>query len=59
MSLVNWKQKRDKYEDEDDSEDDDAVKEVRFANSLKEVKFIKSDSVNARAMKVMGGKWQW
>jgi len=59
MGLVNWKRKKDKYEDEDDSEDDDEVKGVKFANSLKEVKFIKNDSVNARAMEVMGGKWKW
>jgi len=59
MGLVKWKQKRDKYNDEDDSEDDDEAKEVKFSNSLKEVKFIKNDSVNAKAMEVMGGKWKW
>ena len=58
MGLVKWKQKRDKYNDEDDSEDDDEAKEVKFSNSLKEVKFIKNDSVNAKAMEVMGGKWK-
>jgi len=59
MSLVNWKKKRDNYEDDDDSEDDDEVKDVKFAQSLKEVKFIKNDSVNAHAMKTMGGRWKW
>jgi len=59
MGLVNWKQKRDKYDDDDDSEHDDEVKDVRFDSSLKEVKFIKSDSVNARAMDAMGGRWKW
>ena len=59
MSLVNWKQKQDKYDDDDDGREDDEVKEVQFASSLKEVKFIKNDSVNSNAMKVMGGKWKW
>ena len=59
MGLVNWKQKRDKYDDDDDSEHDDEAKDVKFAAGLKEVKFIKSDSVNANAMKIMGGKWKW
>jgi len=58
MGLVNWKQKRDKYPDEEDDEHDDEVKDVKFS-SMKEVKFIKSDSVNARAMKTMGGRWKW
>jgi len=56
MSLVSWKKKRDKYEDDDD----DAVKGVKFVKELKGVEFIKSDSANAKAMKKMGGKqWQW
>lgn len=59
MSLVNWKTKRDKYDDEDADEDDDAIKGVRFNKELKGVRFIKSDSENARAMKAMGGKWKW
>jgi len=59
MSLVNWKHQRDKYDDDDDGEDDDECKGVKFAGSLKEVKFIKNDSVNAKAMEVMGGKWKW
>ena len=35
------------------------AKKVKFAGSLKAVKFIKCDSVNARAMDAMGGRWKW
>lgn len=59
MSLVNWKKKLDKYGDESDGDDDDEVKEVKFAKRLKPVEFIKSDSVNAKAMKSMGMKQWW
>ena len=59
MSLVNWKKKLDKYKDDGDDEDDDECKGVKFSDSLKDVKFIKNDRVNAKAMEVMGGKWQW
>lgn len=59
MSLVSWKKKRDKCGDESDGDDDDEVKEVKFANRLKPVEFIKSDSVNAKAMKSMGMKQWW
>jgi len=56
-SLVSWKQKRDKHNDEYDCECDDEVKAPRLSHTLQDVTFIKSDETNARAMRIMKMKW--
>lgn len=56
--LVSWKHKRDKHDD-DYVDDDTDMHEPRLSDSLNEVVFIKRDSVNGKAMKILGGKWKW
>jgi len=53
MGLVNWK--REKY----NKKEKDEVEDIELEDQLEEVKFIKDDGYNSRAMSVMGGKWKW
>lgn len=57
-SLVFWKRKRDKYDDEAD-EDDTEAREPRLVDSMQESKFIMRDETNAKAMKTMRMKKWW
>jgi hypothetical protein len=54
-SLVKWKKKRDKYDDETDG--DFEIHSPRLTDTIQEVEFIKRDSVNAKAMRIMKIKW--
>lgn len=54
-SLVHWKRKRDKYNDEADGDFD--VRSPRLTDTMQTPEFIKRDETNARAMKVMKAKW--
>jgi len=54
-SLVFWKQKTSKYQDDDD--DIEGVKGPRLIDSMSEVSFINKDKTNAKAMEKLGLKW--
>ena len=55
-SLVFWKKKRDRYDDETD-EDDTEARSPRLVDSIQECKFIMRDERNAKTMKTLGMKW--
>lgn len=55
QSLVKWKKKVDKHDDQYADDDTDSY-EVRMHDSMNEVLFINRDEVNAEAKKKLGFK---
>ena len=54
-SLVFWKKKTSKYDE--DNDDITGVKGPKLIGELHEAKFINGDSSNAKAMEKLGLKW--
>jgi len=57
-SLISWKKKRDKYDDEAD-EDDSEIRCPRLVDSMQESNFIMRDEANAKSMRKMGFRSWW
>jgi hypothetical protein len=55
-SLVKWKQRRDKYNDDIDGDLCDCHS-PRLSGTFQDVEFIKRDETNAKAMESMKIKW--
>ena len=54
-SLVNWKKKRDKYNEEDDG--DFELRAPKLTNTIQDVEFIKRDETNAEVIRKLKAKW--
>jgi hypothetical protein len=55
-TLITWKRKRDKYNDETDGDFGD-VREPRLTDTIQDVEFIRRDETNAKSMRAMKIKW--
>jgi hypothetical protein len=55
-TLVPWKKKRDKYDDDGDGDFIDA-RAPRLIDTIQDVEFISRDETNATAMRKMNIKW--
>lgn len=55
-SLVHWKKKKDKYDDEMD-EDESEVRSPILIDTMQEPTFIMRDETNAEAMRKLKIKW--
>jgi hypothetical protein len=54
-TLISWKRKRDKYNDEADG--DFEVRCPRLTDQMQTPEFIKRDEANAKCMRAMKIKW--
>lgn len=55
--MINWKNKRDKYDDEY-ADDESEINSPRLTDTMDEPMFIRRDEFNSRTMRKLGVK-QW
>jgi hypothetical protein len=57
MSLISWKKKRDKYDDDEMDGDFTEAGDPRLTDTIQDPEFIMRDETNAEAMRKMRMKW--